>query len=249
MSSTVFLLMPWGRVGSNMLLNIIKKNVDVRVFNEPTTAISSKFKAYGKEKISSEQEKWFDEKIFCVDNDSAVLVNIALSSLVSLRPLRCALNLENVYGFTLIRRNPVAVALSVLKAEAYAEAAQDKFGKPSWAVKQGMEIETCPIIDKKKFLHFVDAENCHRKTALHISEEYALRVIWYHDLTQWPIYFAREIVEALNVRPPRNWKQTDMVKAITKPYENEFENYCEVRGEVIEARPALKVFFDEIDYS
>ena len=54
-------LMPWGRVGSNLLINILRQSREFKLANEPMTGIKSRNRQAGEAEIARLQMEWFNE--------------------------------------------------------------------------------------------------------------------------------------------------------------------------------------------
>ncbi|MBA3810161.1 MAG: hypothetical protein H0X27_00650 [Caulobacteraceae bacterium] len=140
-----WMLIPWGRVGSNLLLNNLKQIVgpdDCSLINENLSVTQSV-----KTQLSWVREFYAQQTplalIGCKQNIRSVAAPRRLSSL-----------LENL-GIALIRlrrENYVKVAISQLRAELYAKRSVARFGVAKWGVRNGREpLESAPL-DARRFL-------------------------------------------------------------------------------------------------
>src|SRR5262245_45478461 len=124
--------MPWGRVGSNLVLDIFSQSGQFLIQNEPTTAIASRG-----QNVGEQQRRWYYG--LCSVGEP-MLVNLSIRSLCD--PdffLKRFQQSESTFVF-LGRKNVVRTALSVMKAERYAKWHRETFGSASWSVKPGREL-------------------------------------------------------------------------------------------------------------
>ena len=83
MAPLVVLLMPWGRVGSNLVNNVVTQSKMLRVWNEPLTGVQTRVISRGGtlEDVGEEQRAWLEEHV--VPATEGIFLNIAANSLRS----------------------------------------------------------------------------------------------------------------------------------------------------------------------
>src|SRR5215469_603882 len=114
MVTRFILLMPWGRVGSNLLLSILQKSAPMKVNNEGLNRL----------RTAADQESWF-RAFYETGKEPASHQHIgSKQNLLAIRDLAgfSQLLLENQVRIVRLRRdNLVKAAVSQMRAEQYAE--------------------------------------------------------------------------------------------------------------------------------
>lgn len=124
------LLMPWGRVGSNLLIDILRQSAPMKLQNENLIHVAD----------SQRQLEWISE---FYETDRATHAKRYIGSKQNVRSIRdaeafsLALRGSGVRVVCLWRRNLLKSAVSQIRGELYAEKTARESGAPSWAVKKG----------------------------------------------------------------------------------------------------------------
>ena len=126
------LLMPWGRVGSNLLMAILRQSAPMKLQSEQLIQL----------KTDADQEKWFAEFYeIGADQPSALFIG-SKQNLLSIRDFEAMRARITDYGIRLVRLrrdNLVKTAISQMRAEQYADKMERETGKRVWALKAGAE--------------------------------------------------------------------------------------------------------------
>jgi len=134
------LLMPWGRVGSNLLFSILRQSAPMKLANENLNNL----------KTAEEQAAWFHE---FYEEDAAQPSRAFIGSKQAMMAIRdvpamtAALRRAEVRVVRLRRDNLVKAAVSQMRAEAHAEKLRRETGEGAWAIKKGMEPPAPSVLD------------------------------------------------------------------------------------------------------
>lgn len=124
------LVMPWGRVGSNLLFAILRQSAPMKLANETFNTL----------KTAREQEAWFHD---FYEVAGAPPDRKYIGSKQSVRAMRDLPIMEgllrdhSVRVVRLRRDNIVKAAISQIRAEQYAKQTERETGVGAWAVKKG----------------------------------------------------------------------------------------------------------------
>jgi len=124
------LLMPWGRVGSNLLFAILRQSAPMKLANESLNAL----------RTADEQEAWFRD---FYETDGAAPAHAFIGSKQNMLAVRDdarmvrAIRDAAVRVVRLRRRNLVKAAVSQIRAEQYAQKMERETGERPWAIKTG----------------------------------------------------------------------------------------------------------------
>ena len=142
------IMMPWGRVGSNLLFSSIEEAAHgrkPRFANENFIAI----------KDSEQQIEWTREFYGRVDKFDLLGTKQNISSVQNREDMGSLLADIGVWLIRMRRANLVKVAVSQLRAELYAERNLALRGVPTWGVRQGYEPLGPVILRPQRFLRAV----------------------------------------------------------------------------------------------
>jgi hypothetical protein len=126
-------LMPWGRVGSNLLVAILKRSARVKMSNESLNRL----------RTPAEQTSWFGE-FYEIDSSNPSRTHIgSKQNVLAIRdfPEFCGLLKKHQVRIVRLRRdNVVKTAVSQMRAEYHAEKMQRETGAARWALTPDDEI-------------------------------------------------------------------------------------------------------------
>lgn len=134
------ILMPWGRVGSNLIMSIIRQAARAKLANEKLARI----------KGESEQVAWYEKfyelgtaspKKFVIGSKQHVL------ALANPGDMARRLVQDDIKVIRMRRDNILKTAISYVRAEHYAELTRRKTGKARWGVLEGEQALGPIIID------------------------------------------------------------------------------------------------------
>jgi LPS sulfotransferase NodH len=132
MTGTVrfMILMPWGRVGSNLVMDIVAQTSAGKFANETFNALRS----------TPEQMAWYDAfyEIGAMEPSSALIGSKqSLFSIRNKRVMRRRIKEDGLRIIRMRRDNIVRAALSQIRARQYAELTLKRDGVAQWGVKTG----------------------------------------------------------------------------------------------------------------
>lgn len=175
------LLMPWGRVGSNMI-NIALDDLGVQVFNEQLTLIASRGREQGqpREAIATEQMRWLAEALAPENLTRPGLLNHAALSTADPAAMRDWIAARGPRLVTLDRGDDAAVALSSARVEAWIAEGAARGEKRRWAITRGVRFR--PRIDPDQLRHnLANVREGRRIMAELVGDRPVLR-LFYEDL-------------------------------------------------------------------
>lgn len=171
----VFLLMPWGRVGSNLIFDILLQQKCFKVGgNEP-------FSAFGSELNSSAdlQMSWLST--FLSDNQKG-LVKSSVQSILNHSGFIKKINEFDSKVVFVNRKNIIKTTISIIKARRYSEWHSTNFGTPSWATKTGRSLDEKLLVNVNNFIETLMIV----QRAVDTFKEYTTNLsgltVWYEDL-------------------------------------------------------------------
>lgn len=150
MSRIAVLLMPWGRVGSNLINSIVQKSRSRRVWNEPLTGVQTRVIGAGGTlaDVWPAQLDWLREHIG--GSDERIFLNVAANSLGDAAAFHDYMADFAPAYMVLDRRDDLATAISALRTEAWVREGVEKGEARSWAIPSGLAVSFRPFIDPKR---------------------------------------------------------------------------------------------------
>lgn len=133
------LLMPWGRVGSNMV-NAALAGAGVKVFNEPLTGIASRSRGQPREAVAAAQMAWLADSLAPEALEQPALLNHAALSSADPAALRDWIAARGVRVVTLDRGDDAAVALSSARSEAWIAEGAALGEARNWSIARGVRF-------------------------------------------------------------------------------------------------------------
>lgn len=134
------LLMPWGRVGSNLLFEILRQSAPMKLANETFNRLRS----------AEEQAEWFRD---FYEVDAAAPSRAFIGSKQAMMAVRdvpatvATLRGAGVRVVRLRRDNLVKAAVSQMRAEDHAEKTRRETGEAPWAIKKGLPPPGPSVLD------------------------------------------------------------------------------------------------------
>lgn len=228
-----YLLMPWGRVGSNVLLEALRQSPFVMVENEPLTRIRSL-----SESPDSDQKEWYENSLSHPPQKPVHVINLSLKSMVDPDYFLERFSDEAGTSFIFLERlNLAHIALSVIKAEHYNELHRKEYGVSSWAVRKGREMDAATPLDPKRFLDLMREVEQDQLLFDRFYRRLCGTRIRYEDIRMDLRMVVEEVCGLLGIPVPHY--QTTLVKAIRRPYAEEFEGFDALVATVSRKRPEL----------
>ena len=234
-----FMIMtPWGRVGSNMIMDSIRQlardrsgKYDNEGFNGLTDA--------------SEQEKWL--RRFFTDSEGLEIIG-SKQNVLSIREPRAVGRMLGELGVSLIRMrraNVLKVAISQLRAEIYAQKTLAQNGAAKWGVRVGQQPLGPAVLDPKRFLSAVKTARHADETLLAFRPDLPTLDIDYREIQADPVRIARYVCRWLGLEVRGEVSQR-FIKATPDDLASAVPNLAELRAVLERSRMAgLAPLFDE----
>jgi LPS sulfotransferase NodH len=130
MAVRFMLLMPWGRVGSNLLFAILRQSAPMKLSNESLNGL----------RAADEQAAWFRD---FYETEAQAPSHVFIGSKQNMLAVRDdarmagAIRAAGLRVVRLRRRNLVKAAVSQIRAEQYAQKMERETGERPWAIKRG----------------------------------------------------------------------------------------------------------------
>ncbi|MDO5620274.1 MAG: hypothetical protein Q4G24_02250 [Paracoccus sp. (in: a-proteobacteria)] len=146
MTKTIIFLMPWGRVGSNLVNSIIQSSRAMRVFNEPLTGIMTRTVQAGGsgDEIWKNQREWLETEMLPGQRDT--FLNLAANCIAEPDTFRDIMAPLAPTYLVLDRKDDLATAISALRTEAWVSEGREKGEHRSWAIPKGQAVDFRPVI-------------------------------------------------------------------------------------------------------
>lgn len=130
----VLLLMPWGRVGSNMI-NTILTSLGAKVHNERLTGIETELTPAGREAVAAAQMAWLQDQLAPNRLAAPTVLNHAALSTADPDAMRAWIDQRQPRLITLDRGDDVAVALSSARAAAWVAEGKTIGEARNWSIR------------------------------------------------------------------------------------------------------------------
>lgn len=124
----VCVLMPWGRVGSNLMMRYLRTCLSGEFSSEPFNQIPKQ----------ADQLKWLKDFFLCTQTEDCC-VKLSIRSLDRLNPVQAFFNTHDVHVIRMMRRNHLKTTISQIRAEKYAQYSEAETGQAKWVVDQADE--------------------------------------------------------------------------------------------------------------
>ncbi len=196
------MLMPWGRVGSNLCADVLLQSGRVRMENEPLTVIKTQNHGRPVKELSALQMNWLAENVVPPKDDRKLIVKLSALSVAAPDEFIAFLRERPPTLVMMDRRDILATAVSALRAEAFARKLLAETGQASWALKKGMTADVTPTVEAHDLRRFIN--NILR--ARRVCEAVAAAMppalsIFYEDLNADPAGVIAGLVGTLGLEP------------------------------------------------
>lgn len=231
------IIMPWGRVGSNLVTSTLTSECGVVVANEPTTVIRSQARESGPDgffKVDIQQTDYLsgfpDVAEFPIRGfrQGAKGMKISHQSLISPMMAYSIIKSRNFKVVSMIRQNHIKAAISQIRAE---QRASKKIGTGAWSVPAASKMPKATHIDPQQAITRAARFAANTAQMLdyidHFFSDRALRVT-YEDLNQDPHVEVNKIISFLGYELPENYKLPHR-KATSDDLSQSVLNWPEVR--------------------
>lgn len=182
MSRIAVLLMPWGRVGSNLVNSVVQKSKSRRVWNEPLTGVQTRVIGGGGTlaDVWPAQLDWLREHIG--GSDERIFLNVAANSVGDAAGFRDYMAQFSPHYLVLDRRDDLATAISALRTEAWVREGAEKGEARSWAIPSGLAVSFRPFIEPKRLEAAYSIIRQGRENIREITAGLGVRHFDYEDL-------------------------------------------------------------------
>jgi LPS sulfotransferase NodH len=171
----VFLLMPWGRVGSNLIFDILWQQKCFKVGgNEPFSALGSELNT-----SADLQMSWLNKFLF--ENQKGLLKS-SVQSILNHSDFIEKINEFDAKIIFVNRKNIIKTAISIVKARRYSEWHASNFGTPSWATKAGRTLDEKLYVDVNNFIETLKLVQGAVDTFKKYTTNLIGLTVWYEDL-------------------------------------------------------------------
>ncbi len=191
----VCVLMPWGRVGSNLMMSYLNSVLNSDVRNEPFNRI----------KIKEDQLAWLRDYYLQGKYGPDRLAKLSMRSLDKIRPIERFLNKRDVKVIRMFRRNHLKTVVSQIRAEQYATLTKDETGVAKWGVRQSDKPLPATKIDVKLLAHrikIIEQDQIDLK-ALELKQHID---IYYEDMANDMLSVFKNVSEFLGIDYNSNFK-------------------------------------------
>lgn len=233
------IVMPWGRVGSNLVTAALAESADIEIDNEPTTRLKTlgSNEGWPRANIGARQLEQLSafHQMHRADGGAA---GLKLSHRSLITPGDYAKNLTRL-GFrpiVMFRNNFLKCAVSQIRALARAEVhpSEQRNWQSPWAVGAA-EMKPDPIpIDPRQAIRLTrEFESHHHALMATSNAAFGPNVmrIEYHELASDPEATIRKIFRALDMTPPRKVR-VPYKKATSDILEQDITNYVEFENAI-----------------
>lgn len=219
------LLMPWGRVGSNLLMSILRQSAPMKLANENLNGL----------RTAEEQARWFHE---FYEEDSTQPPRAFIGSKQAMMAIRdvpamtAMLRHAGVRIVRLRRDNLVKAAVSQMRAEAHAEKLRRETGEGPWAIKKGMALPEPSTLDVDLLLKRIGImEQKHQSLMAAFAPDEVLD-IEYEEINAALDDVVRRVRDYLAI--PQKTYDVPFLKATPDRLEDAIVNYKDVRVRLAE---------------
>lgn len=179
-----FLLMPWGRVGSNLVNSIVQQAPGVVVHNEPLTGIDMKGRKAkaAKKTVVGWQNDWLKENVVDIVDGGPIFVNLAAVHILDPGSFARAVAPVSPAFVILDRLDVVATVVSAMRTEEWVREGAEKGEARAWAIPKGESVDFRPSIDPKAFERMVALIDKGRAIIDEVTQGYEATRYLYEDI-------------------------------------------------------------------
>ena len=171
----VCLLMPWGRVGSNLIFDILLQQKCFKVGgNEPFSSFGSDLNTSADLQIS-----WLNK--FLSENQKGLL-KTSVQSILNHSDFIEKINEFDAKIIFVNRKNIIKTTISIIKARRYSEWHASQFGAPSWATKTGRTLDEKLLVNVNNFMETLMIVQRSVDTFKKYTTNLIGLTVWYEDL-------------------------------------------------------------------
>ncbi len=182
MKKLVVLLMPWGRVGSNLVNGVVQRSKAMKVWNEPLTAVQTVVVGQGGSRadIAAAQFNWIKENLESATTD--IFLNIAANSIEDPNQMGSLLwDLKPTF-ICLDRKDDLATAISALRTEQWVREGALIGEKRAWSIPSGLSVSFRPHIEASRLRAAINIIREGRRKMAIITGQSQCKTFFYEDL-------------------------------------------------------------------
>lgn len=176
------LLMPWGRVGSNLCLDVFKQSDMAVTFNEPLTGIRTKNPGVEEDALWRMQRAWLSEHVLGHAGEKRLIVNVSAVSVADISGFTEFLAESGAQVIILDRKSDLRTAISVLRARAYARVQQERTGRERWKVLPGEEVNVLPEVQANELRSIISLIRKGRTRCGNVAARLGAFTYYYEDI-------------------------------------------------------------------
>ena len=179
------ILMPWGRVGSNLCVDILLQSHMVRLENEPLTVNKASHPDASDQQLAAYQMEWLEDNVSKSPEGQRLIVKVAANSIADPPAFTRFLAERNARLVLMDRRDVMATVVSALRAEEYARKQEVETGVAAWSLARGKTADIIPEITLRGLRTGVRNVLSSRRICDSITSVIPPRAtIWYEDLAR-----------------------------------------------------------------
>jgi len=177
-------LMPWGRVGSNLVNSIMEQGQNVTVYNEPLTPIDMKCRRQNlsEDETWVQQEIWLKTKILTDKGTHPIFLNLAAVHIKDPKAFTALMAQCDPVYLVHDRHDVVATVVSAMRTQAWVQEGVEKGEKRGWSLPKGGEVKFRPRIEITDFLKMTNVVENGRKIIAQITQGQHATTYYYEDI-------------------------------------------------------------------
>jgi LPS sulfotransferase NodH len=175
-----YVIMPWGRVGSHLLIDVLRQSGCFKIYKEPETGILSN--ARDREAAKNQQSVLW-ESLGLEARSMRILCNVNLGSVVDLDEFFSVARSQRGSFIYLDRKNVIKTAISILKARLYSDWHKQQWGASSWAIKDPKRVRSvADKIDVTSLRSVLNRLNANREKFYARKKDNPGPLVFYEDM-------------------------------------------------------------------
>ena len=182
---TTLNLMPWGRVGSNLVNSILEKSsLNLTIFNEPLTGIDTRGKNANQNNETrwNAQVDWLEQNMINRDLTRGLYINLSAIHIIKSAEFRKLMRPHIDNYIVQDRRDVVATVLSAMRTQAWVDEGAKLGEKRNWAIPSNQSISFRPRLSISQFKKFVTIVAKGRQVISTILQDQTSTTYYYEEL-------------------------------------------------------------------
>jgi hypothetical protein len=195
------LLMPWGRVGSNLCMDTFIQAEGVAVFNEPLTRIKTENLALPSTEIWKIQKKWLEENLAGPAEGARLIVNLSAVSIVDFDAFVEFAKTTKCHLIVLDRRSEIRTAISAIRVRELSRIAKNTGEAERWDIPSDKVVAIKPTVDPAVLRHYIHIIRTGRAKCMKLLDAVGGTIFWYEDWIRSPVEGLEMIASAAGLGP------------------------------------------------